>query len=198
MAFRPCHGLGCHGCNHVGRFLPLSFFCECSRQLPGRKSEYSDLPALYSIQPIAVETLEPINESAVDFLRELGRSISSKFEKERQTAYLFRGYQSLCSDIMQLFYTTAFHQVPSRLLKYWGRNRRQIRTSCCPDSICNAFGWTNGISKRRCWSGWTLNLTWHPLLCHRKPGSDDSWYWPDATAARYTVCAGRVWLCARR
>ena len=37
-----------------------------------------------------VETLEPINESAVDFLRELGRRISSKFQDVRQTAYLFQ------------------------------------------------------------------------------------------------------------
>ena len=31
-----------------------------------------------------------INESAVDFLRELGRRISSKFQEERQTAFLFQ------------------------------------------------------------------------------------------------------------
>jgi len=31
MAVRPGRGLGwCHGSNHVGRFLPPSFFCECS------------------------------------------------------------------------------------------------------------------------------------------------------------------------
>jgi len=34
---------------------------------------------IFSFQPIAVETLGPINESAVDFLRELGRRISFKF-----------------------------------------------------------------------------------------------------------------------
>ena len=45
--------------------------------------KYSDLPA-------SVETLGPINESPVDFLRELGRRISSKFQEERQTAYLFQ------------------------------------------------------------------------------------------------------------
>jgi len=36
------------------------------------------------------EILGPINESAVDFLRELGPRISSKFQNERQTAYLFQ------------------------------------------------------------------------------------------------------------
>jgi len=47
-----------------------------------KEVKYSDLPASFSFsfQPIAVETLAPINESAVDFLRELGRRISSKFQ----------------------------------------------------------------------------------------------------------------------
>jgi len=55
-----------------------------------KEVKYSDLPASFSFQPIAVETLGPINESAVDFFRELGRRISSKFQEERQTAYLFQ------------------------------------------------------------------------------------------------------------
>jgi len=52
--------------------------------------KYSDLPAPFSFQPIAVETLRPISESAIDFLRELGCRISSKFQEERRTAYLFQ------------------------------------------------------------------------------------------------------------
>ena len=55
-----------------------------------KEVKYSDLPAPFSFQSIAVETLGPISESAVDFLRELGRRISSKFQEERQTAYLFQ------------------------------------------------------------------------------------------------------------
>ena len=54
-----------------------------------KEVKYSDIPASFSFQPIAVETLGPINESAVDFLHELGRRISS-FHEERQTAYLFQ------------------------------------------------------------------------------------------------------------
>jgi len=44
-----------------------------------KEVKYSDLPlpASFSFQPIATEALGPINESAVDFLRELGRRISS-------------------------------------------------------------------------------------------------------------------------
>jgi len=55
-----------------------------------KEVKYSDLPASISFQPIAVETLGPFNESAVDFLRELGRRIANKFQEERQTAYLFQ------------------------------------------------------------------------------------------------------------
>ena len=55
-----------------------------------KEAKYSDIPASFSFQPIAVETLGPINESAVDFLRELGRRICSKFHEEGQTAYLFQ------------------------------------------------------------------------------------------------------------
>ena len=55
-----------------------------------KEVKYSDLPASFSFQPIAIEILGPINESAVDFLRELGRRISSKFQDERQTVYLFQ------------------------------------------------------------------------------------------------------------
>ena len=55
-----------------------------------KEVKYSDLQTSFSFQPIAVETLRPISESAVDFLRELGRRISSKFQEERQSAYLFQ------------------------------------------------------------------------------------------------------------
>jgi len=60
-------------------------------QLPARKSNTPiSGPRSFSFQPIAVETLRLISESAVDFLRELGRRISSKFQEERQSAYLFQ------------------------------------------------------------------------------------------------------------
>jgi len=54
------------------------------------KAKYVDMPASFSFQPIAVEKLGPINESAVDFLCELGRRISVKTNDERQTAFLFQ------------------------------------------------------------------------------------------------------------
>ena len=97
MAVRPGLDLGRHGCNHVGRlgdsYVPASSVtaAAAAEAAASRKEvKYFDLPASFSFQPIAVETLGPINESAVDFLRELGRRISSKFQEERQSAYLFQ------------------------------------------------------------------------------------------------------------
>ena len=42
-----------------------------TRKMP----KYADLPASYLFQPVALETLGPINDSAVDFLLELGSRI---------------------------------------------------------------------------------------------------------------------------
>jgi len=55
-----------------------------------KETKYADMPASFSFQPIAVEMLGLINESAVDFLHELGRRISVKTNDERQTAFLFQ------------------------------------------------------------------------------------------------------------
>jgi len=55
-----------------------------------KEAKYADLPALFSLQPIAVETLGPINDSAIDFLRQLGRMISAKVQDERHIAFLFQ------------------------------------------------------------------------------------------------------------
>jgi len=54
-----------------------------------KEAKYADLPASFYFQPIAVETLRPINDSAIDFLRELGRMISAKVQDERHIAFLF-------------------------------------------------------------------------------------------------------------
>jgi len=51
------------------------------------------IPGRFSYEAIVIIIMIiiiPINESAVDFLREPGRRISSKFQEERQSAYLFQ------------------------------------------------------------------------------------------------------------
>ena len=42
-----------------------------------KMAKYADLPASYLFQPVALETLGPINDSAVDFLLELGSRIGT-------------------------------------------------------------------------------------------------------------------------
>ena len=70
--------LGRHGCNPASSITAAA----AAEAAASRKEvKYSDLPASFAFQPIAVETLGPINESAVDFLGELGRRISSKFQQ---------------------------------------------------------------------------------------------------------------------
>jgi len=41
-------------------------------------------------QPIAVESLGPLNETACQFLKDLGRRIPAQSERERESAFLFQ------------------------------------------------------------------------------------------------------------
>ena len=52
-------------------------------------AKYASLSAAYLVQPTALETLGPINESAVEFLNHLGHRIAafSSDDKERQFLY---------------------------------------------------------------------------------------------------------------
>ena len=55
-----------------------------------KEDRYSGLEAGYLFQPIAVETLGPINESASDFFTLLDKKISHHSGDERDTAFLFQ------------------------------------------------------------------------------------------------------------
>jgi len=55
-----------------------------------KEGKYSGLAADYLFQPIAVEILGPINESASDFLSLLAKKISQHSGDERETAFLFQ------------------------------------------------------------------------------------------------------------
>src|SRR5271155_804739 len=52
--------------------------------------KYADLPASYLFQPIALESLGPINSSALDFLADLGRRISITSGEPREASFLFQ------------------------------------------------------------------------------------------------------------
>ena len=59
-----------------------------------RISKYSGLEDKCIFQPIAVESLGPLNETACQFLKDLGRRISAQSgderERERESAFLFQ------------------------------------------------------------------------------------------------------------
>jgi len=55
-----------------------------------KMDKYTGLAADYHFQPIAVETLGPINESASLFLAVLGKKISQVSGDERETTFLFQ------------------------------------------------------------------------------------------------------------
>jgi len=54
-----------------------------------RKSEkYRDLPSAYDFLPVAIETFGPVNETASEFLAELGRRISAITQEKREASFL--------------------------------------------------------------------------------------------------------------
>ena len=71
-----------------------------------KTAKYADLPASYIFQPIALETLGPMNDSAVDFFSELGRRIVSNSNVDRETAFLFQRL----SITMQRFNAILLHE----------------------------------------------------------------------------------------
>ena len=53
-------------------------------------AKYASLGSQYLFQPIAVESLGPINDSALDFLNDLGRRIFLRSGDEREASFLFQ------------------------------------------------------------------------------------------------------------
>jgi len=53
-------------------------------------SKYDDVPASFMLQPVALETLGPINESASHFVEDLGRRISAVSSEAREGVFLFQ------------------------------------------------------------------------------------------------------------
>jgi len=60
-----------------------------------KEDKYSGLAADYLFQPMAVEILGPINESASDFLSLLAKKISQHSGDERETVFLFQRVSAL-------------------------------------------------------------------------------------------------------
>jgi len=73
-----------------------------------KEAKYADLPASFSFQPIAVETLGPINDSAIDFLGELVRMISAKIQDERHIAFLFQSVSVTVQSFISIILHNSF------------------------------------------------------------------------------------------
>jgi len=55
-----------------------------------KESKYSSLPPEYLFQPVAIETLGPLNASALNFLSEVGLRLTSLSGDPRETSFLFQ------------------------------------------------------------------------------------------------------------
>jgi len=53
-------------------------------------AKYASLSAAYLVQPIALETLGPINESAVEFLNTLGHRIAAISSDDKESQFLYQ------------------------------------------------------------------------------------------------------------
>ena len=54
-----------------------------------KESKYSSLPPDFIFQPVAIETLGRLNASALNFLSEVGRRLTSLSGDSRETSFLF-------------------------------------------------------------------------------------------------------------
>ena len=66
-------------------------------------------------QPVALETLGPINESAIRFVKDLGRRISAVSSEAREGVFLFQRL----SVLMPFLFVTVFVQATSDTSALW-------------------------------------------------------------------------------
>jgi len=65
--------------------------CGVAEHAAARKSlKYSSLPSSHIFQPLALETLGPINSTGISFLTELGRRLTGVSGDSRETMHLFQ------------------------------------------------------------------------------------------------------------
>jgi len=67
-----------------------SWFSSRGGQLPDKSAKYADIETNYMFQPIAVESLGPVNASGCAFLSKLGRQLSTQSGDNRETSFLFQ------------------------------------------------------------------------------------------------------------
>ena len=72
-------------------------------------SKYATVPTNIIFQPVAFETLGPINQSGVDFISEIGRRLEQASGDARERCFLFQRL----STTVQRFNSVAFRAVSS-------------------------------------------------------------------------------------
>ena len=73
-----------------------------------KESKYSSLPPEYLFQPVAIETLGPLNALAVNFLSEVGRRLTSLSGDPRETSFLFQRLSMLIQRFNSALITDSF------------------------------------------------------------------------------------------
>ena len=73
-----------------------------------KESKYSTLPIDLIFQPIAMETHGPLNASALNFLSEVGRRLSSVSGDSRETSFLFQHLSILVQRFNSVFIMDSF------------------------------------------------------------------------------------------
>ena len=60
-----------------------------------KSAKYTNIETNYMFQPIAVESLGPINVSGCAFLSKVGRKLSTQSGDDRETSFLFQRFSVL-------------------------------------------------------------------------------------------------------
>src|SRR6218665_472326 len=61
-----------------------------------KRAKYANLPAAHDFTPLAIESLEPINITGMEFLQDLGQRMTEAIGDPRETTYLFQRL-SICT-----------------------------------------------------------------------------------------------------
>jgi len=92
--------------------------CVAEMAASRKEAKYATLQTHYDFQPIAVETLGPINKSATSFLYDLGRRISLVSGEDREPQFLFQRISVAIQRFNACFCTTDFCLPTTRISAY--------------------------------------------------------------------------------
>src|SRR6218665_1032252 len=94
LVSRKISGMGCYGGPYMRRIIHLATGGVCwPRVGPGGESQsakYAALPTTHVFQPVAIETLGPLDPSACDFINQIGSRMSVITGARRETPFLFQ------------------------------------------------------------------------------------------------------------